>query len=322
MALYNKAPYVRDALASVAAQSSPPLEIIVVDDGSTDDGVAIVNAMSLPTLRLVRQTNGGPGPARNAGLSLAKGEFIAFIDADDLWAPDHLETLGDLVASFPGALLFANDFAEFSGKLPHLNLVSDEMRSARSFDYFAEQLSRSRVWTSCTAVNRKAALQLGGFGDFCPGEDCWLWQSLALSGDTAVTDKVTSFYRRGINGLMDAHQTDSTPSRSVDPTIAQLEDYLSKNPQSSKYEAVRAYNRAQWQNALRQSLYCQKTETIKWTLEQMNQRHIPIPPLLAFLASLPPSLLRLGIALHHLRRRIRDMFQPLRSASAGSEAAS
>jgi glycosyltransferase involved in cell wall biosynthesis len=85
--LYNKAPYVRRALESIAAQSLSDFEVIVIDDGSTDDGAAIVAGYSDARYRLIHQANAGPGAARNTGIAQSRGEFIAFLDADDEWLP-------------------------------------------------------------------------------------------------------------------------------------------------------------------------------------------------------------------------------------------
>jgi len=88
--LYNKAPYVRRALDSIAVQTFADFEAIIVDDGSTDMGAAVVANYSDPRFRLIRQENAGPGAARNAGIAQAQGEFIAFLDSDDEWLPNYL----------------------------------------------------------------------------------------------------------------------------------------------------------------------------------------------------------------------------------------
>ncbi|MBW6507629.1 MAG: glycosyltransferase family 2 protein [Rhodobacteraceae bacterium] len=85
---WNAARYLPEAVASVQAQSRPVDEIIVVDDGSTDDTAKV--AASLPNVRLICQKNSGVGAARNAGITAATGDFLAFNDADDLWTPDKI----------------------------------------------------------------------------------------------------------------------------------------------------------------------------------------------------------------------------------------
>ena len=88
--LFNKAPYIERALSSVAAQTYRDFELIVVDDGSTDEGPRIVEAFNDLPIHLIRQENAGPGAARNRGLELAQGELVAFLDADDEWLPNYL----------------------------------------------------------------------------------------------------------------------------------------------------------------------------------------------------------------------------------------
>src|SRR5437867_3735627 len=88
--LFNKAPYIARALTSVAAQTNRDFDVMVIDDGSTDDGPRIVEAFNDLPIRLINQKNAGPGAARNRGLELAQGELVAFLDADDEWLPNYL----------------------------------------------------------------------------------------------------------------------------------------------------------------------------------------------------------------------------------------
>jgi len=87
---YNSERYIQETLDSVLAQTWKDLEVVVVDDGSTDSTCEIVRACGEP-VRLVEQANAGPSPARNHGIREARGEFVAFVDSDDLWTPDKLE---------------------------------------------------------------------------------------------------------------------------------------------------------------------------------------------------------------------------------------
>ncbi len=106
MPVFNGARYIEAALASVLAQTLPPLEIILVDDGSTDDTARVLetlvesNASSIP-IRVLTQENEGQSVARNTAAALARGELLAFLDQDDRWYPEHLAVLAAPFASQP-----------------------------------------------------------------------------------------------------------------------------------------------------------------------------------------------------------------------------
>jgi glycosyltransferase involved in cell wall biosynthesis len=96
--VYNRADILGDALRSVLAQIEQDFEIVVVDDGSEDNPKAVVDALADPRTRYVRQDNRGGGAARNRGIDEARGEFLAFLDSDDVFLPHHLATMRRLLA--------------------------------------------------------------------------------------------------------------------------------------------------------------------------------------------------------------------------------
>ena len=112
MPLYNKGPHVEAAVRSVLSQTVAPLELIVVDDGSTDGGRERVAAIAHPAIRLLTRKTPGPGgyAARNLGITDAEGDWIAFLDADDIWLPDHLAVLAAAIKRAPSAGVAATRF--------------------------------------------------------------------------------------------------------------------------------------------------------------------------------------------------------------------
>lgn len=108
--LYNKEKYLRRAVESALSQEPAVHEVIVVDDGSTDNGPAHLASLGDDRLRLIRQPNGGVSRARNTGIEAATGEFIAFLDADDAWLPGFVDELQALIQAFPQASLYATSY--------------------------------------------------------------------------------------------------------------------------------------------------------------------------------------------------------------------
>jgi glycosyltransferase involved in cell wall biosynthesis len=108
--LYNKESYVLNALRSILSQSYPALEVLVVDDGSTDSGPDRVERLNDPKIRLIPKKNGGVSSARNLGIQEARGEYVAFLDADDIYLDGFMEEMVNLIKNFPDAGVYATSF--------------------------------------------------------------------------------------------------------------------------------------------------------------------------------------------------------------------
>ena len=128
MPAYNRETYIRESIDSVLAQSFTDFELIVVDDGSTDATAAIVQSYTDARIRLIRQPNQGVSVARNTGLDAAKGEYISFLDSDDLYYPDFLKILLQIIQSENTEMVFSNFSESYDAeaiKKSSINNLSD-----------------------------------------------------------------------------------------------------------------------------------------------------------------------------------------------------
>jgi glycosyltransferase involved in cell wall biosynthesis len=185
MPLFNKASTVLETIASVRAQTVVDWELVVVDDGSTDGGAALVGDLGEQRICIVRQANAGVSAARNRGLEAARSDLIAFLDADDLWHPCFLATILGLHADFPEARWYATAYEIHppEGK-PHVSRLRGTPGFTRGFlkDYFVvASRSDPPVWTSAVAVQSEAIRMIGGFPvGIGSGEDLLTWSRLAV----------------------------------------------------------------------------------------------------------------------------------------------
>ena len=113
---YNAAPFLAETLTSVVAQTYPPHEVIVIDDGSTDESASIAASFA-PLVRVIRQANRGESVAHNRGIAMAQGEWVALLDADDLWEVHKLERQIEVARSLSAEFVCVyNDFYRFDGR--------------------------------------------------------------------------------------------------------------------------------------------------------------------------------------------------------------
>ena len=198
--LYNKQNCIRETLNSVFNQSYTDFEVLVVDDGSTDDSLEVVKEFSDKRLRIIEKPNSGVSATRNVGIAAASNDWIAFLDADDVWTSFHLETLVKLHDRFPNAEVLCSNYEKFSSNenyVDKLEKIEQKMNCFIVEDYYERLLSGKHVIWSSTAVVRKDCFEkVGGFNErLIKGEDLELWGRLFESFTMVQTEFVTAFYR-------------------------------------------------------------------------------------------------------------------------------
>lgn len=191
--LYNKAKSIRSTVESVLAQTFVDFELLIVNDGSTDGGGDAVCTMKDPRIRLIDKPNGGVSSARNRGIAEAKGEWIALLDGDDLWLPNHLENFVKATSMFPEANVFYTAFTTDRAKnfAPIQSVFACEEK-----DCFAAALAGHGIWTSCVCFRTALRQSMPMFReDLTNGEDWELWHRFIKREKIIFISEVTAVYR-------------------------------------------------------------------------------------------------------------------------------
>lgn len=173
---------------------------MVVDDGSTDGSLDVVKEFNDERLRIIEKPNSGVSATRNAGIAAAANEWIAFLDADDIWTSFHLETLVKVHNQHPKAEVLCSNYETFSSNenyVDKLEKIEQKMTCFIVKDFYLRLLSGKHVIWSSTAVVRKDCFEKVGWFDerLIKGEDLDLWARLYESFTMAQTEFVTAFYR-------------------------------------------------------------------------------------------------------------------------------
>ena len=205
--LYNKEPYIKRALETVLNQTYDNFEMIIIDDGSTDEGVRIVSSIQDTRIKVFSQINSGVSAARNRGALLAKNQYLAFLDADDTWEPNFLQEISNLIDEFPYAGIYAtnNKFIYPSGKVM-LESFSDLFNGKNSGiieDYFGlfAKIQKSPFSNSNLCIPKKIYDEFGGYKEGVKlTEDSDLWCRIALKYDIAYNIRPLANYFMALEG--------------------------------------------------------------------------------------------------------------------------
>lgn len=183
--LFNRQMTIVRALNSVLNQTYELFEIVVVDDGSTDNGVAYVLGVEDSRVSLVRQENAGVSSARNTGIASSNGQYVTFLDADDTWESKYLEHVFNLIQLFPNMGAYATayylGYPASRPMMAAMKYVPIDSNGGILKDYFkCAALGSNPLWTGSTCIPRTILLEMGGFPEGVHlHEDLYLWAKIA-----------------------------------------------------------------------------------------------------------------------------------------------
>lgn len=194
--VYNKEPYINETIKSVCSQDFSDIEIILVNDGSTDHSLKEISKIIDPRIKIFSIPNSGVSFARNFGVQNSKGKYCAFLDGDDLWEDFHLSEVSKSIQKFPDHLIFS-----CASKILKKNSYKDltytiENKPIQTLNYFKSSLKDSIINSSSIVIEKQTFLKSKGFDTkLSNGQDTEYWFRLGLQFPIVFSKKTTVIIR-------------------------------------------------------------------------------------------------------------------------------
>lgn len=243
MPAYNAGPFIAESIQSVLSQDYVNIELIVVDDGSSD-GTPCVAERFGERVNVLRQKNAGPAAARNRGIAAAKGEFIAFLDADDIWLPGkitmqvkYLQDHPDVGVVFGGfSRWYAQADGSFATPPPPINLDTPLKLVPAHTGWIYKDILLDSVICIITAMVRRSVIDtVGAFDEsLVTGEDYDFWLRVSHQFRAAEIDRTLAYYR------INSSSTTNVPRRDNNEYKVLLKTLTAKGPAGPDGIAVSA----------------------------------------------------------------------------------
>lgn len=202
--LYNKATYLEKAVRSVLNQSCRDFELIVVNDGSTDNSLEVAKRLQADVFdfQIIDQANAGVSTARNNGVKNAKYPYICLLDADDWWEPTFLEEMKKLIGAFPEAGIYGSSYYIIKNQRKRLAPIGVDSEFERGYINYCQIYSRTLcmpLWTGAVVIPKNIYNQVNGFVPKLKlGEDFHLWVRIASKYPVAFLNKPLAYYNQDV----------------------------------------------------------------------------------------------------------------------------
>lgn len=266
--LYNKEKYIRRAVDSVLSQNYENFELIIINDGSTDKSLEQLKDITDSRMRIINQINTGVGAARNKGFENSKYQWIALLDADDMWKPNHLNELSEIIESYPLSGMVSTKVCLKNTDSKVLSVDSSLGSNIKSIDYFYEaSKDLTVIHSSSVCINKKVYNEIGGFSDYKMGEDLEYWARIGLNYPVAISTKVTSYYFRGTGGVTENQKHNSyrrlNSLEGISPSINLIIEKSKQDPLILKQPNIVCYINSRLLDGVKTWLYCENIAAAK-----------------------------------------------------------
>lgn len=277
MPLYNKAPYVAKAVRSVLSQTFRDFELIVMDDGSTDNSFDVtheaIKDAGVP-VSLLCEDNAGVGRARNNAVAASRGDYLCFLDADDWWEPAFLERMDAFIRDYPEAGLFGTNYYYVMNGKVRIGVTKVRTGYINYCKAYADNVGMP-IWTGAVSLPRTVFDEMGGFSETLSlGEDFRMWLGISFRYKTAfLNEPLASYYQdsdpewRAVGHLVSPeshmlwHLDDYAEKEASDPEYKRLIDAL------RTYVLMPYYLSRQYRDAARQEL-----SKVDWSVQPAGTR--------------------------------------------------
>lgn len=203
--VYNKENYIQKTILSIINQTYNDYEIIIINDGSTDYSLEIIEKFNFinADYKIINQENAGVSTARNNGVKIAKHDYIAFLDADDWWEPTFLEKMHDLITKYPDASLYASSYYKVKRQNNIIAQLHFEDNFHDGYINYINIYSKGLwmpIWTGATIIKKDVFEKLNGFNsNLILGEDFDLWIRVSLNYQIAFINEPLSNYNQDVD---------------------------------------------------------------------------------------------------------------------------
>ena len=235
MPLYNKAPYVEKAIRSVLEQTYPHYELIVINDGSTDNSAEIAEKLleGVTNAKFINQQNSGVATTRDNGVAIGKGEYVCFLDADDWWDVSFLQEMSLFIKEYPEAGIWGTNYWYVKRGMTRVGVRCET--GYINYPLVYKSQTSMPLWTGAVCISKETFLKYGGFpAGIKLGEDFLLWTKIALERKVAFLNKPVAYYNNNVPATMRATRNLHKPEHHMLFMMSELEETVANNDISNK----------------------------------------------------------------------------------------